>query len=210
MERPLFKVQVFKTQTTFKSWWWTGRSGVLRFMGSQRVGHDWATELTELKHAAWSLALCGGRGYNTSHHGYHSFSACFSFPESPGKLLIPPHLSNSIHIFSVNIQVIPRQIITHFYVYCFVFRLGRSLYRYIITCGTSLVDQWLRICLGSSAGKESACNAGDLSLIPGLGRSPGEGKGYPFQYSCLENSMARGAWKATIHGVAKSWTQLSD
>jgi len=45
-----------------------------------------------------------------------------------------------------------------------------------------------------SDGKESACNAGDLGLIPELGRSPGEGKGYPLQYSCLENSMDRGAW----------------
>ena len=54
--------------------------------------------------------------------------------------------------------------------------------------------------------KESNCNAGDLGLIPGLGRSPGEGNGNPLQYSCLENSMDRGAWWATVHGVAKSWT----
>ena len=59
---------------------------------------------------------------------------------------------------------------------------------------------------GSSAGKESACNAGDPSLIPGSGRSPGEGIGYPFQYSCLENSMDRGAWYAAVHGVTKSPT----
>ena len=59
---------------------------------------------------------------------------------------------------------------------------------------------------GSSAGKESACNAGDLSSIPGLGRSPGEGKGYPLQYSGLKNSMDRGAWSATVHCVTKSWT----
>ena len=50
---------------------------------------------------------------------------------------------------------------------------------------------------GGSAGEESACNPGDLGLIPGLGRSPGEGKGYPLQYSCLENPMERGAWRAT-------------
>ena len=59
-------------------------------------------------------------------------------------------------------------------------------------------------------GKESACNAGDLGSVHGLGRSPGEGNGYPLQYSCLENPMDRGAWQATAHGVAKSWTQLSD
>ena len=57
-----------------------------------------------------------------------------------------------------------------------------------------------------SDGKESACNAGDLGLIPGSGRYPEEGNGYPLQYSCLENSMARGAWPDTVHGVAKSWT----
>ena len=103
---------------------------------------------------------------------------------------------------------------------------------------------------GSSAGKESTCNAGDPGLIPGSGRSPGKGIGYPLQYSwaflvsqtvknlpamwetCvqslgwedpLEEGMAthssilawripvdRGAWRATVHGVAKSWTQMSD
>ena len=57
-----------------------------------------------------------------------------------------------------------------------------------------------------SDGKASACNAGDLGLIPGLGRSPGEGNGYPLQYSCLENSMDGGAWWATVHGVTKSRT----
>ena len=56
-----------------------------------------------------------------------------------------------------------------------------------------------------SAGKESACNVRNLNLIPGLGRSPGEGKGYPLQYSGLENSM-----DPIVHGVAKSRTQLSD
>ena len=58
---------------------------------------------------------------------------------------------------------------------------------------------------GGLAGKESACNAGDLGLIPGLGRSPGERKGYPLQYSGLENSV-----DYMVHGVAKSWTQRSD
>ena len=62
---------------------------------------------------------------------------------------------------------------------------------------------------GGSDGKESACNAVDLGSIPGLGRSPGEGNGCPLQYSCSENSMNRGAWRATVHGVAKSRTRLS-
>ena len=58
--------------------------------------------------------------------------------------------------------------------------------------------------------KASACNTGDLGSIPGLGRSSGEGNGNPFQYSCLENPMEGGAWGATVHGVSKSQTQLSD
>ena len=58
---------------------------------------------------------------------------------------------------------------------------------------------------GGSSGKESACNVGDLGSIPGLGRSPGEGNGYPLQYSGLENSM-----DCIVHGVTKSRTRLSD
>ena len=61
-----------------------------------------------------------------------------------------------------------------------------------------------------SDGEESACSAGDLSSISQSGKSSGEGNGYPFWYSCLENSMDRGAWRAKVHGVAKSWTQLRD
>ena len=56
--------------------------------------------------------------------------------------------------------------------------------------------------------KESACNAGDWGLIPGSRRSPGAGNGNPLQYSCLENSMDRGVWQATVLEIAKSWTQL--
>ena len=59
---------------------------------------------------------------------------------------------------------------------------------------------------GSTTGFPSACNTGDPGSIPGSGRSPGEGNGYLFQYSCLENPMDRGAWQATVHGVAKSDT----
>ena len=62
---------------------------------------------------------------------------------------------------------------------------------------------------GSSEGKVSDCNAGDPGSIPGVGISPGGRNGSPLQYSCLENSMDRGAWWATVHGVAKSWTRLS-
>ena len=82
----------------------------------------------------------------------------------------------------------------------------------------NLVVQCLRICLsvqgilfdsgfpGGSDGKEPAHNTGDPSSIPGSGRSPGEGHGNPPQHSCLENSTDRGAWRAAVYGVAKSWT----
>ena len=61
-----------------------------------------------------------------------------------------------------------------------------------------------------SDGKESACDAGDLGSISGSGRSPGEGNGYPFQYSCLENSTDRGTWQAAVHAIAESQTRLND
>ena len=63
---------------------------------------------------------------------------------------------------------------------------------------------------GGSYGKESVCNAGYLDLIPGLGRSPRERKGYPLQCSCLESSLDQGAWQNIVHGVAESdMTELS-
>ena len=83
--------------------------------------------------------------------------------------------------------------------------------------GESDMTEWLHFtslqCVsfpGGSDGEESACNAGDLGLIPGLGRSPGERNGYPLQYSCLQSSKDRGAWWTTIPGIAKSQTGLSD
>ena len=64
--------------------------------------------------------------------------------------------------------------------------------------------------LGDSDGKESACSVGDPGSIPGSEKSPGEGNGNLLQYSCLENSMDRGVWWATVHGVGKSQIQLND
>ena len=66
----------------------------------------------------------------------------------------------------------------------------------------SAIQTYLRLPC-SSAGKESACSAGDPGSIPVLERSPGEGYGHPLQYSCLENPMDRGAWQAIVHGVAR-------
>ena len=63
---------------------------------------------------------------------------------------------------------------------------------------------------GGSGGKESACNTGGLGSIPGLGRSFGGGHSNPLQYSCLENPLDKGTWRATVHVVVKSWARLSD
>ena len=63
---------------------------------------------------------------------------------------------------------------------------------------------------GGSDGKDSACNVGDLGLIPGLGRYPGEGNGNQLQHSCLENSKDRGAWWAIVHWGRKSWKRVSN
>ena len=81
----------------------------------------------------------------------------------------------------------------------------------LIICDQAKLDQYtfIRDFPAGSDGKESAYNAGDPGSIPGLGRSPGEGNGYPLQYSCLEKSMDRGVWWATVHGVTRSWTRLS-
>ena len=76
------------------------------------------------------------------------------------------------------------------------------------SCVPSLLFTWCQTMVGfpcASAGRESTCNAGDLGSIPGLGRSPGEGKAYPLLYSGLENSM-----DCIVYGVTKSRTQLSD
>ena len=59
---------------------------------------------------------------------------------------------------------------------------------------------------GGSVGKETTCNAGNPGLIPGVGRFPGEGNGNPLQYFCLESSMDRGSWRATVHGATKRRT----
>ena len=76
-------------------------------------------------------------------------------------------------------------------------------------CST-LVKRGTRGFPGDPDSIESACNAGDLGLIPGSGKSSGEGNGNPLQHSCLESSRDRGAWWATVRGVTKSRTQLSD
>ena len=71
---------------------------------------------------------------------------------------------------------------------------------------SALIRVMRGLLLGGSVSKQSACNAGEKDSIPGLGRSPGEGNSYSLQHSFLENSMDRGAWQASVHGVAKKQT----
>ena len=89
--------------------------------------------------------------------------------------------------------------------------LGKSAFKSTLTGADSQIFTLsMQDFPGGSDGKASAYNVGDLGSIPGSGRSPGEGNGTPLQYSCLENPMDGGAWLATVHGVAKSWTRLRD
>ena len=96
---------------------------------------------------------------------------------------------------------------------------GNSLFKFLRTCqivfhgdyNILFFNFWnivhLQCCIpGGSDGKQSACSTGDPDLIPGLGRSTGEGNGNPLQYSCLGNPMERGAWRATVHRDTKSQT----
>ena len=94
-----------------------------------------------------------------------------------------------------------KYIFTYMYICVYIY-----IYIYIFT-NTYLCIQDFP---GGSDTKESACNAGGLGLTPGSGRFPGEGNGNSFQYSWLENLMDRGAWRATVQGVAKNQTRLID
>ena len=158
-----------------------GEPGGLPSMGSYRVRHDWS-DLA----AAEAVSM---EGEGSSSHYLCDFLQVLSFPFHE----INKYLSNSIlragtwDLFNV-------------VVYSYKFPSKH--------CLSASPKFWYIIVWGfpdSSAGKESSCNAGDLGLIPGLGRSPGEGNGYPLQYPGLENSM-----DYLVHGVAKSWTWLSD
>ena len=82
--------------------------------------------------------------------------------------------------------------------------LKATLYTPLTTLFTNPSKGFPRNYADGSDGKESVCNVGDLGLIPGLGRSPGGRHGNPLQYSCLENPMDKGAWRATVHWVAES------
>ena len=144
---------------------WTEEPGRLQSMGSQRVGHEWATSL----HSLHTLSL-------EKEMATHSSILAWRIPwtEEPGG----------------------------------PWSMGSQRVRHDWSDWTRMHAPYLGF-PGSSAVK-NAGDLGDASSIPGLGRSPGGGNGNPLQYSCLENLMDRGALQATVHGVTKSRTQLSD
>ena len=149
---------------SYGSWWWTGKPGVLQSMGLQRVGHNWATELSILKTMFppknWTILLCLGIP-----------SLC--------KLLLPTTKDlKARYLLFLKLSD-----------YC----------AYVCT-------ETLKTSGGFPSGsvvKNPPANAGDTSLIPGLERSPGVGNGNPLQYSCLENPIDRGTWRATVRRAAK-------
>ena len=151
----------------------------------------------------------------------NSAQTCTNFPENckcscvgyRGKASIIPSIHRPILNFQYSFQLIEglhSTFLWHFQVLnCVYFLENEVVSRHMF--GSILTINWLTPYFpGGSNGKESACSVGDLGLIPGLGRYPGEGKGYPLQYSGLGNSMDRGAWQATVRGVAKSQTRLRD
>ena len=97
-------------------------------------------------------------------------------------------------------EAVDVQAFEHLYRYRWRLKILRERWNYKRVLGK------LGFPVGSDS-KQSTCDAGDPGWIPGLGRSPGEDHGNTLQCSCLENPMDRGAWRATVHGVAKSWTE---
>ena len=158
------------------------------------------------------LSSCGSQTLehrlNRWYMGFSYSGACGIFPDqgsNPCLLHIgrwfPCHwatretLSSSCELFSSGVST-----------KCLVYSVG-----FLSLAGGNSNELWPWVGLPWwLVGKESTCIVGDLGLIPELGRPPGEGNSYPLQYSGLENSMDRGAWQATVHGVAKSRTGLSD
>ena len=118
-------------------------------------------------------------------------------------------LISNLHSYSLGLWVLIFVIINYAvvnFIYCACLGIGASTCPLRASIHSAHVGHLLRVCSfpGDSDDKESACDVGGRGLIPGSGKSSGEGNGNPLQYSCLGNSMDRGAWQATVHGVTKS------
>ena len=124
-------------------------------------------------------------------------ASCFSFTDTS---------PSSMRKFIIIHEMFPSPL----YPLCCFFSSHRRILEVHRSLSVSCVHPHMYLYItGGSDSKKSAHKAGDPGLIPGLGRSPGEGNGNPPQYSCLGNPMNRGAWGATVHGVTKRWTRLS-
>ena len=145
-------------------------------MGLQRVAHDWLTKHST--HSTW--CYCLGKQHLKAFYLFCPFSSPF-------------HIGGK---FKITIGSVFIELSVPYFKLCIDHKYPSHLPLVRLIQGFP----------GGSDGKESTHNTGDLGLIPGLGRSPGEGNDNPFQYSCLENSMDKGAWQAIVHGVAKSST----
>ena len=158
----------------------TEEPGRLQSMGSRRVGHDWATSLSLFTFMHWRREMAT-----------HSSVLAWRIPGTGELGGLPSMGSHRVRHEWSNLAAAADK--NHGFPLCW-----------------SVTRKWLAQFQDLVNVKESAaCNAGDLGSIYGLGKSPGEGNGYPLQYSCLENPMYRGAWQATVPEITKSWSQLS-
>ena len=187
-----------------RRWWRRGKLGMLQSMGSQRVGHNQVTQQVCRHQTGWNQKPDDWGAWNTTLFPPHQPGRGRSHTLQPFLQLfiktLPWNASWSLGFLSTSylfslvgpaINLSQGQKTKSTPAFFLFFNL------HCISCSVlraSLVVQTV----------ESACSAGDRGSIPGSGRSPGEGHGNPLQYSCLENPMDRGAWWATVHGVAKS------
>ena len=158
-----------------------------------------AGKITGLRHdCAWCYLSegrsYGGKGHRSTFHPVHPHwkGVVVSLIQTQQESSLKEFLISPRKISLEHMQRLKQQCISVFYLSFYV----------LVNCKRGFPS--------GSEGKASACNVGDPGSIPGSGRSPGEGNGNPLQYSCLEKPMDGEAWQATVHGVAKSRTQLSN
>ena len=207
-----------ETQSNSLAWRipWTEEPGELQSMGSQRVGYDWARMHCAAAAAAKSLQSC--------------LTLCDPIDRSPPGSPVPGILqARTLEWVAISFSnawqwKVKGKLLSRVQLLATPWTAAHQA---PLSMGFSNKEYWSGVPLpspmhcarkdqihlgfpGGLDGKESACNAGDLGSVPGLRISPGERHGYPLQYSCLENSRDRGAWRATVHWVTKNCTLLSD
>ena len=168
-----------------------GELGGLPSMASHRVGHDWCDLAAAVARISWTsqeVLVIKNLPANTGDASLWVGTILWRRKWQPTRVFLPGKSHGQRSPVDYSPWVTRSQ--------TWLKRLSSS------SKDSSGLPWWL-------SSKKSACNAGDAGSIPGWGRFPGERNGNPFQYSCLGNAMDRGAWQATVHGVAKSQTRLS-